>query len=136
MSIFRRNKISEEPLQPWIALLRAHNYPEVAVASAAVKLEAMPDILKEALLDWHRTGDMAELSVEGVDIRQLTEVFGFNEIAAILILDWLLREPEEAKYALSQPITKIVVDDETLEALEHAEAEDSDESDQIMTGDK
>lgn len=134
MRINRRNGASTDSLQIWKQILRAHNYPEASIASTATKLEAMPDTLKKALLDWHETGDLADLSVEGISTHQLMGIFGFAEIAAILMLDWLLREPDEAKYALAQPVTRVVVDDKVLEAIECAEMEDSGDSDATMNG--
>ena len=40
------------------------------------------------------------------------------------MMDWLLREPDEAKYALAQPLTKLEISQAALARI--AESEDAD----------
>lgn len=44
------------------------------------------------------------------------------------MIDWLRREPDEAKQALADPITSVKIDSDFLEELDRAEEEKSEDS--------
>ena len=43
------------------------------------------------------------------------------------MIDWLRREPDEAKQALAYPITSVKIDSDFLEELDRAEEEEKSE---------
>ena len=62
-----------------------------------------PDIYA-AFEAWFNTGVVKEIEVEGYTVASLRRLKkNMNIIGAYLTLDWLRREPERAKSALSQP---------------------------------
>lgn len=124
--MFHSSKTDRKKNDAWVDFLRKNEYPEPAVFSAALKLDSMASDLQEMLLGWDRTGDMPDTEVEGFTVRELMEYKGMNEIAAVLMLDWLRRDPEEAKLALAEPVTKFCIGEEEMQKLEQCDEIDTD----------
>lgn len=62
-----------------------------------------PDIYA-AFEAWFNTGVIKEIEVGGYTVASLRRIKkNMNIVGAYLTLDWLRREPEKAKFALSQP---------------------------------
>lgn len=110
--------------EQWIPFLRRNGYSDAAVASAAPKLEHMDPDLKKSLLRWDKIGDLPDREIEGFTVAGLIEYADLHPIGAFLMMDWLLREPEEAKYALAQPVSGLEITTELLSKLEESEAKD------------
>lgn len=110
----------------WGEFLKRNDYPQHLIAGMLPKMERLPEDLKEALKRWDATGVLPDLEEEGFCLKELVEYAGLQEIAAFLMLDWLRREPEEAKVALAEPRTKIYVDEKCIDELIYAEETDSD----------
>lgn len=108
----------------WGTFLRSNGYPENLIDSTATKLEKLPVQLREALIKWDTTGILPDIEEEGFSIKELVEYAGLNEIAAFLMIDWLRREPVEAKSALAEPLTKISVDEKCVDEIIRAEEMD------------
>jgi hypothetical protein len=63
-----------------------------------------PDIYA-AFEAWFNTGVIKEIEVEGYTVASLREKKkNMNIIGAYLTLDWLRREPQQAKRALNEPV--------------------------------
>jgi hypothetical protein len=75
-------------------------YPYKGAQLVAVKLEGSAPELRRAFLKWWEMGELPELGVEGFTVSQLIDQHHLNPIAAFLTLDWLIRQPEQAKAAL------------------------------------
>lgn len=117
-----------EPVQnkKWEELLRRNDYPESSIASAASKLENLTEDFAEAVLEWDRTGELPYMEVEGFTADEIVEYMGVHEIAAILMLDWLRREPEEAKMAIAESVSKIEISENEKEIIRQMEEQDED----------
>ena len=89
----------------------------------------MPEDLQNALLEWDSFGKLPDISSEGFSATELVDGFGLTPIAAILMLNWLRNDPEEAKTALAQPVSRIVVGDNSYEEIIKAEDNDQDVQD-------
>lgn len=62
-----------------------------------------PDIYA-AFESWFNTGVVKEIEVEGYTVASLRQKKkNMNIVGAYLTLDWIRREPEQAKFALNQP---------------------------------
>jgi len=117
-------KAKPERGEQWLELLERNGYSEAAAASAAPKIEKMDPTLRQELLRWDRYGILPDREIEGFTVEGLTKNAGMHTIGAFLVLDWLLREPEEAKLALAQPVTRLEVSQEALEKTIESEAAD------------
>lgn len=104
--------------------MKNNGYPEKLIDNTNLKLENLPDDLKEALKKWDATGLLPDIEAQGFSIKELVEDIGLNEIAAFLMIDWLEREPEKAKLALCEPVTKICIDEDCIEEMVNAEEDD------------
>lgn len=126
MSIRRKNE-SHGALDPWIELLRNNHYPERELESAAEKLARMPEELRRAVRRWDVTGAAPDVEAAGVTLRELTDVFGYGTIAAFLMIDWLRRDPQEARIALAQPASEFNISGEGAASIRKANENDRDD---------
>ena len=120
--LFRIKKSKEG--EKWLPLLEKNGYPDAAAASAAPKLERMDPELQKALLRWDKIGAFPDREIEGFTVAGLVDNVGLHPIGAFLMMDWLLREPDEAKYALAQPITTLELNETALEKISESEEMD------------
>lgn len=114
----------------WLPLLQRNGYSGVALASVAPKIERMEPQLQQELLRWEEIGDFPDREIEGFTVAGLVENVGLHPIGAFLMMDWLLREPNEAKYALAQPLTKLEIDETALARIEESENVDVPENEE------
>lgn len=111
----------------WLPLLRRNGYSGAALASAAPKIERMEPQLQQDLLRWEKIGDFPDREIEGFTVAGLVENAGLHPIGAFMMMDWLLREPDEAKYALAQPFTALEIDETGQTRIEESEDADTPE---------
>ena len=87
--------------------LKENDYKKHEVKAVLKKLKNMdPDILN-ALIAWCKDGVADNLEIEEISVYELHEKMGFSYVNAYLYLDWLKREPQEAKIALAGVIDKV-----------------------------
>ncbi|MEI6843048.1 MAG: hypothetical protein WCK48_00855 [bacterium] len=56
--------------------------------------------IKRRIFKFLEAGEIEDIEIEGYTVKKLTEM-GINTLASFLCQDWLTREPEVAKQALS-----------------------------------
>ena len=81
--------------------------------------------LKKAFGKWYKSGIIPKEYIEGITFDMLVNSFQMNGFNAFLTLDWLKREPLEAKAALGRAIDTIVVDNEVLKRKKESEQDDT-----------
>lgn len=82
-----------------------HGYPEKIAANTAVNLCKIASTLRPALESWAKSGEEKECEAEGYSTSSLMERFkGMKYPAALLTIDWLLREPQKAKAIIEKGI--------------------------------
>lgn len=124
LQLFKQAETGRGQASPWIDFLKRNEYPDASAVSAAAKLDALPTDLQEALLRWDKSGELPDLEAEGFTLRELMDYKGLTEIAAILMLDWLRREPEAAKLALAEPADRLEIGAKERKRLAECEAAD------------
>ena len=80
--------------------LENHGIDSVYSHEMAQKIEKANKNIYNAVVDYIEKGIEPTISVEGYSCKQLMQQFNMSVIAALLTLDWLLREPELAKQAI------------------------------------
>jgi hypothetical protein len=81
-------------------LITEFHYPPQGAKIIAEKLvNSMPEIQKAFLNFWEK-GEVPLLEVDGYTISNLETEHGMKLLAALLTLDWLIREPDKAKASL------------------------------------
>ena len=81
-------------------LMKEFGYPENGARLVADDLVGCSDAIWDIFWDWWQGGELRPYSVEGYSASDLMSERGMNPIAALLSLDWLIREPEQAKESL------------------------------------
>ncbi len=88
-----------------VETLVKRGYPIEAAEQTAVNLQKMAPELKEALDIWLTKFTMPIIEVEGYSTDGLMSRFkGMTYPAALLTLDWLIREPIKAKQIIEKGI--------------------------------
>ena len=82
-------------------------YKEKSARSLGAKL-AISTVIREPLVHWLETGIEVDCSYEEFYALKLTKERGFSYPNALNVIDWLHREPENARRALSSGIDWIV----------------------------
>ncbi len=81
-------------------LVSEFGYNDGGAALVAAKLANLHGELAEIVERWWRDGATIHFSVRGYTVQSLMADSAMNPIAAILTLDWLLREPDKAERAI------------------------------------
>ena len=117
-------RLAEE--KHWAVFLEGCGYSRAGARSAAKRLIQMDPQLKKDFVRWSQDGSIPQTAVEEFDIPGLTQHRAMTVPAAFLTLDWLLREPEQAKTALADLMDEMVVGDSLLDLIGEVEREDRD----------
>lgn len=87
-----------------IKALLEHDYPEKQAQSVANELQNVSSPLMPLLQGWIDNGEEYDYSAEGISILGLKKKFNMTYPAALLSVDWVLKEPETAIKAISRGI--------------------------------
>lgn len=85
-------------------LLKEEGYPAHMIANTIMKLNNLAVPIKSSFENWYQTGIIPADKIDGYDFLVLTHSFHMKPVGAFLTLDWLIKEPEKAKIALSKGI--------------------------------
>lgn len=88
-------------------LVSEFGYPQWGAELVAKKLEKLTSPIAEAMSEWWAGGPLPDIEIEGYSVKRLWEEHQQKPIAAILTLDWLNREPEEALASLARGHDKV-----------------------------
>ena len=87
-----------------IAKLVSAGYPEAAAKVTAQELSKIDSSLNKALCSWLENGDETDMTVEGFSLSGLKVKHKMTYPAALLTMDWLIKEPKEATIAITRGI--------------------------------
>ena len=80
-----------------IARLKSElGYTQAGAQLVLHDLEESDPRIQSAFHEWLRSGALPAIVAEGYDVPRLMREHSMNIIAALLTLDWLLREPQRA----------------------------------------
>ena len=102
------NNISLETDNLIPRLVDEFGYSEKSANRVIKNLKNCSERIKLDFLRWWNTGVLPDLEIEQYNVSRLKKEFGMNPIAALLTLDWLLKEPEEARASLKRGYDKII----------------------------
>lgn len=85
-------------------ILAEEQYPEFMLEKTTDKIEAFSSVVQKAFEEWCNNKQQPNIAVEGFAFTDLVTQWGMKPIGAFITLDWLLREPENAKNALRKGI--------------------------------
>lgn len=87
-----------------IKYLESYGIDKANSHEMAQKIESANKKIYNAVVDYLEKGIEPTISVEGYSCKLLVEQLGMSVVAALLTLDWLMREPIEAKQAIKDGI--------------------------------
>lgn len=87
-----------------IRILKEEGYPDFMLEKTTDKIEAFSSVVQKAFEEWCNNKQQPNIVVEGFAFTDLVTQWGMKPIGAFITLDWLLREPENAKNALTKGI--------------------------------
>jgi len=89
-------------------LIEEFGYSKENAAEVVDDLSNCSEQIISAFLRWWNTGVLPDIEIEQYNVSRLRKEYGMNPIAALLSLDWLIKEPEEAKAALKRGYDEII----------------------------
>lgn len=87
-----------------IKILMERGYPEKQAISAASDLLNVDERLKEGLQHWLAENMEDDCEVESFKLSELKQKFDMTYPAALLTMDWLIKEPDMAIKAINKGI--------------------------------
>lgn len=94
--------IDEKKLRDY--LVEKCDYPAFMVERTIEKVKNLDLEIYNELEKWLDSGELSDIEICGYTVKVLIEKYKMTEVGAFLTLDWLKREPEEAKKALLKGI--------------------------------
>ncbi|MBO4587719.1 MAG: hypothetical protein J5711_02310 [Bacteroidales bacterium] len=87
-----------------IAELKEEGFPEHIIDRTLSKVANLQPSLKTSFEQWLKDKVHPSIAIEGYTFDSLVAQYGMTGIGAFLTLDWLIREPNEAKNHLIKGI--------------------------------
>ncbi len=87
-----------------INILNERGYHGAAAKVMADRLSNVDSSLKPHVDEWLGSGKERDIVIYGISLIDLKAKFNLTYPAAILSMDWLIREPEKAKSSFSRGI--------------------------------
>ena len=81
-----------------------NGYNEAQAELAMKKLDNISPKLLSVLKEWSHTGKEIDYTIEGVKLSELKTQYRLTYPAALLSMDWLIREPEKALACIKRGI--------------------------------
>lgn len=88
-------------------LISEFNYSVHGAESLAGNILNLTGKFRSAAEKYLADGTKTEFYAEGYSLSGLMKQRGFNYLNALSVIDWLMKEPENARKALSAPIHRI-----------------------------
>jgi hypothetical protein len=84
--------------------LQSEGFPEFMIDRTINKINNFSGTISEAFNDWMSNGKEPSIVVEDYSYTELIEKYSMTSIGAFITLDWLVKDPEKAKKALTEGI--------------------------------
>ena len=85
-------------------ILIERDYPEKQAILVASNLQTLDPKLKDGLTSWLTDQTETDYLIEGFKLSELKRKFDMTYPAALLTMDWLIKEPELAKKSIQRGI--------------------------------
>ena len=87
-----------------INILNERGYKGSAAKLMAEKLSKVDSSLKTGVDSWYVAGVEKDFEISGIKLSELKSKFNLTYPAAILSMDWLIREPDKAKESFAKGV--------------------------------
>lgn len=85
-------------------VLYSHGYNDKQVVSVMNRLCAIDGSLKNYLQEWVNEGKVADVVICDISLKSLMSKYDMEYPAALLTMDWLIREPEKAIRSINRGV--------------------------------
>ena len=85
-------------------ILIERGYPEKQAIAVAADLQTIDPALNNGLQSWLTDQTETDYRIEGFQLSELKRKFDMTYPAALLTMDWLIKEPELAKKSIQRGI--------------------------------
>lgn len=85
-----------------LRLLKEEGYPTFMLETTINKINNFDPRISAIFKDWFQNGVIPQLDICGYTYTKLTSQYNMKPVGAFITLDWLLREPDKASYALQK----------------------------------
>lgn len=85
-------------------ILKMRGYPEKQAFSVANDLQEIDSALQDAFQRWLVIEEEMDFQIEGFKLSELKQKFDMTYPAALLTMDWLIKEPELATKSINRGI--------------------------------
>ena len=85
-------------------ILLNNGYNDEQADLAIEKLKRISPNLLLGLEEWSSTGNEVDYTIEGVNLSELKKQYKLTYPAALLTMDWLIREPQKALASIKRGI--------------------------------
>lgn len=110
MSLVQKKKLEE-----YLKVELKYNEKEVIQAITAVT--NMDAQLRTKLMEYIATRRMPNIIAEGISVMDLIERLEMNPVTAFISMDYLITNPDEAKYVLTRREERIEIDEDMIKKL-------------------
>jgi hypothetical protein len=83
-------------------LVEQYGYSEAQARNTVTKLARSSEEIREAFWRWWQTGELDSPAIQGYTVKQIVDDHGINPVGAYLALDWLRRDPQQARKFLER----------------------------------
>ena len=115
--------------------LEENDYKKHEIKIVLKKIKNMDTDILTAFISWFEDGQVEDIEVEGISIDDLLQKMNFSYINAFLYLDWLKRDPAEAKIALAGVVDNVRISEDVREELSRMFGNQTNETDELMSND-
>lgn len=98
-------------------LLHTLHYRENEAERVLQQINRMDEKVLSWLAQWREEGTYPDEQVENVTVQELVDNLSMEPVNAFIAVDWLTKQPEEAKYALMRPWHGLEIPQELLQAM-------------------
>ncbi|MDF2539172.1 MAG: hypothetical protein K0S76_2193 [Herbinix sp.] len=98
-------------------LKESYSYTDYEAKEAINSIRRMDRELKEVFVDWYHHGVIPSIMVEGLSYEEVLKNITPNPVGAFLYLDFLKKNPTEAKKSLVRGMDQIIISKEDLEKI-------------------
>lgn len=87
-----------------LKILTESGYSELEAKILKERLSHVDYMFLSGIENWASTGEESDFDISGVRLSEIKNKFGMTYPAAILTMDWVLREPEKAIECINKGI--------------------------------
>lgn len=73
--------------------------------------------VRKWVINWFHGKGYPQERVEGVTVLELVEKQGLKPLNAFIVMNWLLKDPDAAKYSLTRPRLELMIDEITKKEI-------------------